>query len=115
MATRDVASVICQALGRGVMRSKRRAVQWKRKAAEIGEANACLQLARNMYVDLPYAREIGHVGEAAGVAMSVGLIEGHDVPPDVLISVVHWLRKGPPPPAVAAAARAYTRPLFSST
>ena len=23
-----------------------------------------------------------------------GVIDGHDVPPDVLISVVHWLRKG---------------------
>ena len=33
--------------------------------------------------------------EAAGVAMPVGVVDGgHDVPPDVLTSTVHWLRKG---------------------
>jgi hypothetical protein len=47
-----------------------------------------------MYGGKPYAREVGHVVEAAGVATSVGGIEGHDVPPDVLTGVVHWLRKG---------------------
>jgi hypothetical protein len=47
-----------------------------------------------MYGDEPYAREVGHVEEAAGVATSAGVMEGHDVPPDVLTSVVHWLRKG---------------------
>jgi hypothetical protein len=36
-----------------------------------------------------------HVGEQpAGVAMSAGVMEGHDVPPDVLIGVLHWLGKG---------------------
>ena len=44
-----------------------------------------------MYRD-PYAREAGHVVEAAGVAPSAGVMEGHDVPPDVLTDVV-WLRK----------------------
>jgi hypothetical protein len=47
-----------------------------------------------MYADLPYAREVGHVEEADGVAASVGVVEGHDVPPDVLTGMVHWLRKG---------------------
>jgi len=47
-----------------------------------------------MYMGLPYAREAGHVGDAARVAMPVGVMEGHDVPPDVLTGVVHWLRKG---------------------
>jgi hypothetical protein len=47
-----------------------------------------------MYSNLPYAREVGHVGEAAGVAAPAGVMEGHDVPPDALTSVVHWLRKG---------------------
>jgi len=46
-----------------------------------------------MYADLPYARAVGDVGEAAGVATFPGVIEGHDVPPDVLTGVVHWLRK----------------------
>ena len=32
--------------------------------------------------------------EAAGAAMPAGVMEGHDVPPDVLVSVVHWLCKG---------------------
>ena len=32
--------------------------------------------------------------EAAGVATSAGVMEGHDVPPDVLTSVVYWVRKG---------------------
>jgi hypothetical protein len=31
--------------------------------------------------------------EVTGVAMSAADIEGHDVPPEVLTSVVHWLRK----------------------
>jgi hypothetical protein len=34
------------------------------------------------------------VGEAGGVATPVGVMEGHDVAPDVLSGVVHWLRKG---------------------
>ena len=32
--------------------------------------------------------------EAAGVATSAGVMEGHDVPRDVLASVLCWLRKG---------------------
>jgi hypothetical protein len=47
-----------------------------------------------MYADAPNAREAGHVGKAAGVAMSAGITEGHDVPPDVMTSVLHWLQKG---------------------
>ena len=88
MASCDAVSIICQALGRGVTRSKRRAMQWCRKAAEVGESNACMQIASYMYRDQPYGREVGHVGEAAGVATSAGVMEGHDVPPDVLTGVV---------------------------
>ena len=94
MATRHAASNICKALWRGVTRSKRRAMQWRCRAAENGHADSCGRLATRMYMDVPYAREVGHVGEAAGVAASAGVMEGHDVPPDVLTSVVHWLRKG---------------------
>ena len=65
-----------------------------RKAAENGNTRVCLHLASCMYADRPYAREVGHVGEAAGVATSAGVMDGHDVPPDVLTSVVHWLRQG---------------------
>jgi hypothetical protein len=46
-----------------------------------------------MYGDRPYAREVGHVEEVAGVAASVAVVEGLDVPPDVLTGVVR-LRKG---------------------
>ena len=88
MATRDAASIACQALGRGVTRSKRRAKQWMRKAAENGHADSCLRLAAHMYADRPYAREVGHVEDASGVATSAGVVQGHDVPPDVLTSVV---------------------------
>ena len=69
-------------------------MQWLRKAAENGHAHACSRLAAHMYADRPYAREVGHVGEAAGVATSAGVMEGHDVSPDVLTDVLHWLRKG---------------------
>jgi hypothetical protein len=69
-------------------------MQWRRTAAETGHAGACDQLAGRMYGDEPYAREVGHVEEAAGVATPAGFMEGHDVPPGILISVVHWLRKG---------------------
>ena len=69
-------------------------MQWRRKAAENGHIASCLKLARVMYIDLPYAREVGHVGLAAGVAAPAEVMEGHDVPPDVLTNVVHWLRKG---------------------
>jgi TPR repeat protein len=91
---RDEASIICQALGRGVTRSKQMAMRWTRQAAENGETGACERLAFRMYGDRPYAREVGHVGEAAGVAMPAWVTEGHDIPTDVLTSVVHWLRKG---------------------
>ena len=90
----DGATIVCRALGRGVTRSKRQAMQWLRKAAENGSVKACWQLAIKMYMDHPYAREAGHVGEAAGVAPSAGFMDGHDVPPDVLTGVVHWLQKG---------------------
>jgi len=89
-----MASIICQALGRGVARSKRRQQKWCRKAADNGRDMSCMQLASSMYADAPYAREAGRVGEAAGVATSAGVMEGHDVPQDVLTDVVHWLRKG---------------------
>jgi hypothetical protein len=65
-----------------------------------GIADSCLQLACRMYLDQPYAREVGHVGEAAGVVMPADTMEGHDVPPDVLTSVVHWLRRGGYDPVV---------------
>ena len=74
---------------------KRRAMQWCRKAADKGVVESCVQLAREMYADRPQAREVGHVEvEATGVAMSAADLEGHDVPPEVLKSVVHWLQKG---------------------
>jgi hypothetical protein len=94
VASYDAASIICQALGRGVTRSKRKAKQWMRMAAENGHPESCIRLAAHMYMDRPHAREVGHVGEAAGVAAPTGVPEGHYVPPDVLTSVVHWLRKG---------------------
>ena len=94
MASHDVASNICQALWRGVTRSKRRAMQCWRKAAENGLDHACFDLAASMYRDQPYAREVGHVWDAEGVATTAGVMEGHDIPPEVLTSVVHWLRKG---------------------
>jgi hypothetical protein len=46
-----------------------------------------------MYRDQPYAREVGHVGEAAGVATSARVTEGHYVSKDVLAGVLHWLQK----------------------
>ena len=68
------------------------ATQWCRKAAETGHHLMCLRLAEFMYADRPHAREAGHVDEAAGVATSAEVLEGHDVPLDVLTGAVHWLR-----------------------
>ena len=65
-----------------------------RKAAENSHTGACLQLANNIYGDYRYAREVGHVGEADGVAASAGVTEGHDIPLDVMTGLLHWLRKG---------------------
>jgi len=106
---------------RGVTRSKQKALRWMRKAAENGRVGSCAQLASYMYRDKPYAREVGHVeeaarlaapawtmvghdvppdvltwnlGEATGVAISAGVMACHDVPPDVLTCVVHWLWTG---------------------
>jgi len=75
-------------------------MRWARKAAENGLAQSCLQLAIRMYGDIPYAREVGHVREATGVAASAEFMEGHDVPLDVMAGVVHWLRKGGHDPVV---------------
>jgi TPR repeat protein len=38
MATHDVANITCSALVRGVARSKRRAMKWMRRSAELGNA-----------------------------------------------------------------------------
>jgi hypothetical protein len=64
------------------------------KAAESGHTQSCLRFAKHMYLDLPYAREVGHVEGAAGVATPAGVMDGHDIPPHVFTSVVHWMRKG---------------------
>jgi hypothetical protein len=77
----------------GVTRSKEMSMIWTRKGAENGHTETCLDLAAWVYQDRPYAREVGHVAEAGGVASSAGVMEGHDVPPDVMTDVVHWLRK----------------------
>jgi TPR repeat protein len=78
----------------GVARSKRRALQWRRKAADKGVVDSCARLARDMYRDMPHAREVGLVEvEATGVTMSAADMEGHDVPAEVLKSVVYWLQK----------------------
>jgi len=69
-------------------------MQWCRKAADMGYVDACLQLAFCMYIDRPHAREVGRVGEAAGVGMSASEMVGHDVTPDVLTSVAHWVQRG---------------------
>jgi len=87
-------SIICKALGHGVTRSKRLAMQCGRKAAENGNVDACLRLASCIYGDYPYARDIGRVGDAAGDVMPAGIMEGHDLPRDVLTSVAYWVRKG---------------------
>ena len=79
-------------VGSTITRSNRRARKWVRRAADLGHAAACLALASRMYEDWPHAREVGHVGEAAKVATPAGVTEEHDVPSDVLIDVVHWLR-----------------------
>jgi hypothetical protein len=79
----------------GVARSKRRAMQLRRKAADMGVVQSCVQLAREMYADWPHARVVGYVEvEATGVATSAADEEGHDVPPEVLKSVLYWLQKG---------------------
>ena len=52
IASQDVASDFCQALGRGVTRSKQMAMRWTRKAAENGNTRCCKQLAQGIYGDL---------------------------------------------------------------
>jgi TPR repeat protein len=47
------------AVGHGVTRSKQMAMRWVRKGADIGLPATCLQLARLMYENAPYARKIG--------------------------------------------------------
>jgi hypothetical protein len=65
-----------------------------RKAADNGHTDACRQPAFHIYQDRPYAREIGRVEEAAGIAASVGIFtEGHDVALDVLDGMVYWVAK----------------------
>jgi len=45
------------------------------------------------HMDRPYAREFGYVAEAQ-IAPWDGMIEGHDVPHDVLNNIVHFLLQG---------------------
>ncbi len=94
VAAQNIAAMYTVSTG-GVARSKRRTMQGFRKAADLGVVVSCVELARDMYEDSPHARVIGHVEvEATGVAMSAADMEGHDVPPEVLKSVVYWLQKG---------------------
>ena len=50
-----------RAAGRGVTRSKRSEMICLRKTAENGSAAACFSLARAMFIDQPYAREVGKI------------------------------------------------------
>ena len=61
-------------------------MQCLRKAADAGHPQACLKLADRMYGDRPYARGLGHVVDAA--TPPARFMGGHDVPRDVLTSVV---------------------------
>jgi len=91
-------------VGRGVARSKRRALKWVREAAELGHAEACLQLAYGLYHDYPYAREVGHTELATGdicadlcggAEPGLSRVKGHgDVPADVMTSVIQWMLRG---------------------
>ena len=64
-----------------------------RIAAETGNLRACKHLAKYMYQDRHYAREVGHVEGAAVLALPAGVMEGHnDVPEEVLTDVAHWSR-----------------------
>jgi hypothetical protein len=81
------------------------------QALDIGHDDARFKLASAMYLDHPYAREVGHVGEAAGAAtpeeighvapVAEGAAPAEDaevhyaIPVDVLSDVCHWLRMGP--------------------
>ena len=47
--------------GRGVLRSKRFAMNAMRKAAENGHASACAVLAEAMFLDKPYTRRVGRI------------------------------------------------------
>ena len=94
LAPISVECLFSMTLLRGVARRKQMSMRWTLKAAEIGRDRSCWQLAASMYLGHPYAREVGYVEAAAGVATSAGAMEGHDVPADVLTGVVHWLRKG---------------------
>jgi hypothetical protein len=69
-------------------------MRWRLKAADDGHAGSCLELAARMYGDHPYARAVGHVEEAVRIATPAEVMEGHDVPLNVLTSVVLWLRRG---------------------
>ena len=86
--------LLTMTLLRGVKRSKQMAMRWLRKAAEDGDNDASFQLALRVYQNHPYAREVGHVGEADTMATPAVAMEGHDVPTDVLTGVAHWLRTG---------------------
>jgi len=91
--SRGVWGVLCVRNGSGRAEKWTSVSPW-RKAAENGHTTACMYLATHMYMDQPYAREVGHVGEAAGAASLSWVMEGHDVSPDVMIGVLHWVRKG---------------------
>jgi TPR repeat protein len=93
-AAQNIAAMYSLGTG-GVARSKLRAMQWRRKAADKGVRQPCMVLAGDMYADRPHAREVGHVEvEATGVALTAADMEGHDhVSPEVLTSVGHWVRK----------------------
>jgi hypothetical protein len=69
-------------------------MRWMRKSADNVHVDECMNLSNFMYTDRPYAREVGHVAEAVGVAIPAGVMAGHDIPLDAMTSVVHWLRKG---------------------
>ena len=90
-----MSSSICPALERGVKRSKEASMRWTREAAKNGHIDSCVYIAQFMYGDQPHAREVGRVGEAtsAEVATLAGLLESHEVPPDVLADVVFGCRR----------------------
>jgi hypothetical protein len=97
--------------GRGVTRSKQQSLQNLRRAADLGNLESCHTFATQMYLDMPYARKIGHIlpssvsqslyDTTSILATSLINSQRYEVPKDVLISVMVWMHRAKLKPIIA--------------
>jgi TPR repeat protein len=104
----NLSFIHCQG-GGYITRDRFKSLEFSRKAADAGVYKACCHLAFGMYLGSKYFRTIGLIDlpspggsswvfiklfEVASALAELYIKDGHDIPKDVMTSILLWLHRG---------------------